>query len=56
MNKEKKDQLLEEANEAVAAISGCCDGLSTMDDDEYINTIEENANKLLKIAKELAEA
>lgn len=55
MNKERKNQLLEEANEAVAAISGCCDGLSTMEDDEYIDGIEKNANKLLKIAKELAE-
>lgn len=56
MNKEKKEQLLEEANLAVSAISGCCDGLSTMDDDEYIEEIEKNANNLLKIAKELAEA
>ena len=59
MNKARKDELIKEANEAAAAISGCCDGLDALgfddDDDEYVSTIESNANKLLKIVKELSE-
>lgn len=57
MNKEKVNQLLEEANEAAAAISGCCDGIDGCgfdEDGEYVNTIEKNAHRLLEIAKELA--